>query len=174
MYARSLVMLRRPALSLSLLLLTLPALPTAAASTSPVLDQEQSVFNGALSIRGGASQTVTVGVAGLLVRVDLVLCAPIKNADVQVTVTNSGANAGSATTSLRFRQSYADCAWYTFAFGQPIKANVGDVIILSVKTQNHKAALWGRDGRAIDSYPRGVGTWRRHAINDFAFRTYMQ
>src|SRR5205085_42661 len=38
---------------------------------SPMLDQEQPVFTGGLSVRRGASQTITVGLAGALVRVDL-------------------------------------------------------------------------------------------------------
>jgi hypothetical protein len=138
------------------------------------LDQQQPEFTGGLSVRKGASQTIKVGIAGALVQIDIPLCAPKKNADVELTVSGPGSNTQSATASITFKHSYADCAWYTFKFSQPISAAVGDVLLLTVETKNHKAALWGYDGYLDNPYPSGAGSWMGHTINDFAFKTYMQ
>lgn len=173
MYSLTAAALRGLAGALSLLaVLTAPA----AAQTSPVLDQEQTIVTGGLSVRAAAapSQTITTGLAGLVVRVDLVLCSPVKNADVIVDISSTGSNLQTATTSMKFKHSYSDCAWYTFTFSQPISVAAGEVLRLDVKTKNHKVVLWGDDGRPGRAYPRGVATWKGHAINAFAFRTYTQ
>lgn len=138
------------------------------------LDQEQSVVTGGLSVRASAAQTITVGIAGSLVRVDLPLCSPSKNSRIELAVSDTGMKAQSATASIIFQHSYSDCNWYTFIFNQPITATAGEALRLTVQARNQKAGLWGEDGHLGDPYPRGVGSWRGHIINDFAFRTYMQ
>jgi hypothetical protein len=147
--------------------------PTPSASTA-LLDQQQPVVNGGLNVRYGATQTIAVGQAGSVVRVDLALCSPTKNSDIELTVSSTGATVQSATASITFKHSYSDCAWYTFTLSQPLSAPAGEVLTLTVATKNHKAALWGKDGRGDDPYPPGTGTWRGLTINDFAFRTYVQ
>src|SRR5213592_3289069 len=151
---------------------TTAPLPTPTAS-SAVLDQEQPVFTGGLSVRRSSSQTVTVGRAGALVRVDLPLCAPIKNSNAVLTVSSTSVNAPSVAVTFIFAHSYSDCAWYTFNFAHPISANVGDVLTLTLTTSQHNAPLWGEDGHPGNPYPRGVGNWIGHTVN-FAFKTYMQ
>ena len=142
-----------------------------AATTGLVLDQDQSSYTGGLSVRVAAAQTFTMGLDGSLARVDLPLCSPSKNSDVRVTVSAGGRSVSASTI---FPRSYADCVWYSFTFAQPIVASTGEVVSLTVTTQNHKAALWGYDGHDGDPYPRGSGNWHGLTINDFAFRTYVQ
>jgi hypothetical protein len=144
--------------------------PTVAAL--PVLDQEQPVFTGGLSVRSAPTQTFTAGRDGAVVRVDLPLCAPLKTSHVDLTVSN-GPNAQSATTTLVFAHSYSDCNWYTFTFNKPVSATAGEVLTLTVTTTHHNVALWGDDALGGNPYPRGVGSWRGLRVN-FAFREYVQ
>src|SRR5262249_34444528 len=60
-----------------------PATPTPLPG-SAARDQEQLACTGGLSVRGSPTQTLTVGVGGQLVRVDLALCSPAKNARIDV------------------------------------------------------------------------------------------
>ncbi len=146
---------------------------TATPTPSATLDQQQPIYTGGLSVRSSATQTVVMGGAGLLVRIDLALCSPSKNSDIELTAVDTTANGPSATASLKFKASYSDCAWYELDLSQPISVAAGDTVLLTARTKNHKAVLWGFDGQGGDPYPPGVGTWRGQTINDFAFRTYL-
>ena len=148
------------------------ALPTA--SGSPTIDQQQPIYTGGLSVRVSASQTIQAGMDGHVVRVDIPLCSPTKNSDIELTVNGPGANGPSATAEIAFRQSYSDCAWYEFDFSRPLAVTAGDALSLTVSSRNHKAALWGYDGGTGDPYPNGAGVWRGIRIDDFAFKVYVQ
>lgn len=155
----------------------MPDATPAAASTgsnSPVLDQAQLHCTGGLSLLGMPTQTFRVGISGLLTRVDIVLCAPTKDARINLTVSTVGSPSRSSTASLKIARAYSDCAWYEFDYHHPLKAANGDLLRLRVASPNKASALWGFDGTRGDSYSRGIGSWRGHAINDFAFQTYMQ
>jgi len=149
--------------------------PTPTPSTAPLLDQAQLKCTGGLSVRANPTQTFTTGISGQLVRVDIPLCAPSKNARIDLTVsTTGGGSAQSSTASLKLPHDYSDCAWYEFDYSQPINAATGDVLQLKVSSPNHKSALWGYDGQGDNPYPGGAGSWRGHTVASFAFQTYMQ
>jgi hypothetical protein len=151
-----------------------PATPTPLPG-SAARDQQQLACTGGLSVGGTPIQTFTVGIGGQLVRVDLALCSPSKNARIDVTASTSGSNAQSTTASLKIPHDWSDCAWYEFDFGHPLSAVAGAVVQLKVTSPNHKSALWAFDGESAgDPYPAGQGQWRGQTINDFAFQTYMQ
>ncbi len=149
--------------------------PTPTPSTAPLLDQTQLKCTGGLSVRANPTQTFTTGISGQLVRVDIPLCAPTKNARIDLTVsTTGGGSAQSSTASLKLPHDYSDCAWYEFDYSQPINAATGDVLQLKVSSPNHASALWGYDGQGDNPYPDGTASWRGLAVNSFAFQTYMR
>jgi len=127
-----------------------------------------------LSVRGGPTQTFTVGIGGQLVRVDIPLCAPSKNARIDVTVSTTSGSAPSSTAVLKLPHDYSDCAWYEFDYNQPINAAAGDVLRLKVSSPDHRSALWGYDGQGDNPYPGGAGSWRGHTVASFTFQTYMR
>lgn len=143
-------------------------------SGSPIVDQEQSIYTGALSVRVAASQTMQMGRRGSIVSIDLPLCSPSKNNTIELTVRSMRQNGGSAKATIVFKGTYSDCVWYTFTFIQPLSATAGEAVLLTVVGKQHRAALWGYDGHGGDPYPRGAGAWNGHTINDFAFRAYVQ
>lgn len=148
------------------------ASPTA--NVSPTIDQQQPIYTGGLSVRVSASQTLRAGKDGQVVRVDIPLCSPTKNSDIELTVNGPGTNGPSVPAEIAFRQSYSDCAWYEFDYSQPLVVTAGEALSLTVSSRNHKAALWGYDGRMGDPYPNGAGAWRGIRIDDFAFKVYVQ
>jgi len=150
------------------------ATPTPASSTAPVLDQAQLTCTGGLSVRAAATQTFTVGIGGALVRVDIPLCAPTRNARIEVTASAIWSSARPSTAALALPHDYSDCAWYEFDFTRPIAATVGDILQLKVTSPNHRSALWGYDGQGANPYPGGAASWRGQAVNSFAFQTYMR
>jgi len=150
------------------------ATPTPTPSSAPVLDQAQLTCTGGLSVRGGPTQTFTVGIGGQLVRVDIPLCAPSKNARIDVTVSTTSGSAPSSTAVLKLPHDYSDCAWYEFDYNQPINAAAGDVLRLKVSSPDHRSALWGYDGQGDNPYPGGAGSWRGHTVASFTFQTYMR
>jgi len=127
-------------------------------------------------VRGAstATQTFTVGIGGQLVRVDIPLCAPTRNARIDVTVSATSESAPSSTAALALPHDYSDCAWYEFDFARPIAAAGGDILELKVTSPNHRSALWGYDGGETNPYPGGAASWRGHDVNSFAFQTYMR
>jgi hypothetical protein len=140
-----------------------------------VLDQEQPVCTGGLSLRGSPTQTFTAGATGHLVRVDLALCSPTQHAVLKLTASTTGSSPQSATATLPLPHSWSDCAWYEFDFHHALSVTSGDVLQLTVTSANHASALWGFDGgSAHDAYPGGHGQWMGHPIEDFTFRTYVQ
>ncbi len=143
-------------------------------SSALVLDQAQLKCTGGLSVRVGPTQTFTVGISGQLVRVDIPLCAPSKNARIDVTVSTTSGSAQSSTAGLKLPHDYSDCAWYEFDYSQPIAAAVGDILQLKVTSPTHRSALWGYDGGDTNPYPGGAASWRGHTINSFTFQTYMR
>ena len=156
--------------------LTAQVPPLTAAVTPPRLDQVQPAFTGALSLRDGASQTLRAGKAGLIVRIDVPLCSTMRHSRVVLTVhtTRGPRQLASATVTFAHSGDPSDCAWYTFAFPHPARVTVGEVVDLTLTAPGREAALWAEDGRRGDPYPRGVGRWTGHTINDFAFRTYVR
>ena len=150
------------------------ATPTPAPSTAAVLDQAQLVCTGGLSVRAAPTQTFTVGIGGALARVDIPLCAPTRNARIDVTVSALGSSAQPSTAALTLPHDYADCAWYEFDFARPLTAAAGDILQLKVTSPNHRSALWGYDGQGANPYPGGAASWRGRAVNSFAFQTYMR
>jgi hypothetical protein len=141
-----------------------------------VLDQVQPLVTGGLSIRVGVAQTVTVGLGGLLVRVDLPFCSPIAQSVVALTVSRVGSERPTTTATVTFPQSSGVCAWYTFTFRQPLRVTVGEMVLLVPTVQSGEAPLWGWGSvpQGGDPYPRGTGIWQGMPINDFAFATYVQ
>lgn len=154
--------------------LTAQVPPLTAAVTPPRLDQVQPAFTGALSLRDGASQTLRAGKAGLIVRIDVPLCSTMRHSRVVLTVHTARGPRRLASATVTFAHSSPDCAWYTFAFPHPARVTVGEVVDLTLTAPGREAALWAEDGRRGDPYPRGVGHWMGHTINDFAFRTYVR
>jgi len=150
------------------------ATPTPTPSTALVLDQAQLTCTGGLSVRAAATQTFTVGIGGALVRVDIPLCAPTRNARIEVTASAIGSSARPSTAALTLPHDYSDCAWYEFDFTRPIAAAVGDILQLKVTSPTHRSALWGYDGQGANPYPGGAASWRGQAVNSFAFQTYMR
>ncbi len=150
------------------------ATPTPTPSSAPVLDQAQLKCTGGLNVRANPTQTFTVGIGGLLTRVDIPLCSPTKNARIDVTVSARGSSTVASTASLKLPHDYSDCAWYEFDYNRPITAAAGDVLQLKVSSPNHRSVLWGYDGQGDNPYPDGTGSWRGQTINSFAFQTYMQ
>ena len=152
------------------------ATPTPLPVQPPQRDQTQLQCTGALSVRFSPTQTFTVGRSGNLVRVDIPLCSPSKNARIDMKVTTTGASVRSSTASRRLPRDYSDCAWYAFNFGQPLSVVAGDVLQLQVSSrQNQKSALWAYAGgtdRAV--YKGGTGQWQGQTINSFGFQTYIQ
>jgi hypothetical protein len=174
-----------PALALGLLLALLPHLygtvdvararpaahrPAQPAAHAPV-DQEQASLSGGLSIRAVASQTIAAGRSGLLTRIDLPLCAFLKGSVVRLTVTRGPAHASAVLTS---HTSFTDCLWHTFSFRRPAAVRRGERVRLTLTALSGEAPLWAASLGKGDPYRRGVGTWRGHTINDFAFQTYVQ
>lgn len=155
--------------------LGLPAAPTLAATA--LLDQAQPVYAGGLSVRQGASQTLTVGRNGQLSRVDLPFCTPIAGSVVALTVQAMQGPARPArgvTATLTFAQSYSDCAWDTLRFAHPLRVRRGEQVRLVVRSRRGLAPLWGASATKGDPYPRGHGQWMGHRIDDFAFRTFVR
>ena len=154
-------------------LLAAPA--SAAVHPRTRLDQAQTVFSGGLSVRAGASQTITVGRSGHLVRVDLAFCTYIKGSMVLLTAANAkGRRPDHTSTALTFRVSTADCHWQTFTFKHPLAVKRGEVVRLTVSSRRGEAPLWASDSHKGDPYRRGSGAWMRHRVDDFAFRTYVR
>lgn len=154
--------------------------PTPTPSTAPLLDQAQLTCTGGLSVRGNPTQTFTVGIIGQLVRVDIPLCSPTKNARIDLTVSAIGSSVQASTATLKLPHDYSDCAWYEFDFGRPLVVAAsdilqpGDILQLTVTSPNHRSALWGYDGQGANPYPGGAGSWRGQTVNSFAFQTYMR
>jgi len=150
------------------------ATPTPLSASAPVLDQAQLMCTGGLSVRANPTQTFTVGISGQLVRVDIPLCAPTKNARIEVAVSATSGSAQASTAALTLPHDYSDCAWYAFDFTRPIVAAANDILQLTVTSPNHRSALWGYDGQGPNLYPGGTASWRGQAVNSFAFQTYMR
>lgn len=148
--------------------------PTSTPAGTPTLDQLQLACTGGLSVRRDPTQTFTVGLDGLLVRVDIVLCSPTKNVRINLTASTTGASVKHSTASVTLPYDYSDCAWYEFDYNKPLTVSTGDVLRLAATAQGHKTALWGYDGQGEDVYPRGTGNWSGETIDDFAFQTYVQ
>lgn len=148
--------------------------PTSTPLGTPTLDQSQLACTGGLSLRRGPTQTFTVGLDGLLVRVDIVLCSPSKNVRVDLTASTTGASVKHSTASVTLPYDYSDCAWYEFDYNKPLAVSTGDVLRLAATAQGHKTALWGYDGQAEDAYPHGTGSWSGETIDDFTFQAYVQ
>lgn len=148
--------------------------PAARAVAAERIDQKQTTYAGGLSVRQGATQTITAGVRGQLVRIDLPFCTFQKGSVVKLAVRGTAPNSQTATTTLTFAQSYSDCDWFTLTFARPLAQRVGEVLRLTVTTAHGAAPLWGSNAVGGDPYTRGKGTWSGHIVNDFAFRTYVR
>lgn len=148
----------------------------AAAKTSVVLDQKQTSLGGGLSVRMGASQTITAGRTGLLIRVDIPLCITIKRSTVRLSVTApaTGRSAHSASATLTFSRSLEECTWQTMRFSRPIAVRAGEVVRMVLSSVHGQAPLWGTYAHQGNPYPRGSGHWLKYTIRDFGFRTYVQ
>jgi hypothetical protein len=148
-----------------------------AATSAPVSDQAQTVVNAALSVRKGTNQTFTVGMTGTLTRVDLPLCTRAKGNSVVLQVVRKSSPQKSLSIpeqiALSFGVSSYKCNWDTFTLAAPMSVTAGEVLDLVVMRVKGFAPLWGVDNKGGDPYPRGVGTWQGHTINDFAFRTWV-
>ncbi len=148
---------------------------TRASVTNATVDQEQTVFSGGLSVRTPATQNVVAGRHGPLTRVDIPLCAPIQGSTVELSVQDLPVKHSNKVTSaaLVLPQSLSDCAWYTFTFKTPNIVRVGEALRLIVRSTGGEAPLWGSDATGGNPYPAGTGTWMGHAVDAFAFRTYI-
>ena len=156
-----------------LLAVAVPLHTNAAAGTTTV-DQEQLTFNGALTVRSGTSQTLTVGISGMLTRIDLPFCTVAAgNQIVLELLTIQGQSTGAKKMPLIFTTNDYKCNWYSFTIPTPLSVTSGQVIKLLVTRVKGFAPLWGADRLPGDPYPRGIGKWMGHAINDFAFRTWV-
>lgn len=159
----------------------LSALAAAAGSANPAaakailrLDQQQPRYTGALTVRSGAAQTITVGIAGTLRRVALPMCATSRGATVLLSITDAGSGRLIVGGTLTFTAAYSDCAWYTIDFSTPNHITRGERLRLTVTKGRGVAPLWACVNSGGDPYPRGSGSWRGHVINDFAFRSYVE
>jgi hypothetical protein len=137
------------------------------------LDQQQAVVHGGLTIESGAQQTVRIAHSGRLVRVDLPLCNGIKGAQVALKVQTESRTRRSTVAKLTFAHSYADCLWYTFHLRPSLSVQRNEKILLTTYHLRGAAPLWGWSVGKKDAYRGGAGSWERHAVNDFAFRTYV-
>ena len=155
--------------------LVLVAMPAVAADPQPLLDQGQPLFSGGLSVRTGATQTLTAGALGLLVGVDLPLYLSIENSAVLLTVSTVRPPMHTTSATLIFPTTApsADATWYRFSLTPPLPQVPGEVLRLTVRTIRGQAPLWGRNAGHGDPYAHGAGTWMGRSINDFAFRTYI-
>jgi hypothetical protein len=159
------------AFAVSVALLVLSVTPAIAAAGARLhLDQAQTQFSGALSVRGGASQTIRAGQSGKVERLDLPLCTSIKGSVVRVTITMGSRR---ASTSLRFQHSYSDCIWYRFTFKKPVSVHRGQVLRVTVTRVAGESPLWGWSSAHHNAYPRGKGSWQGSGVEDFAFREYV-
>ena len=147
-------------------------IPVSAATIRP--DQAQTRFQGGLSVRLPASQTLTVGMQGRVVRVDVPLCTTIAGGLIVATL-SGGTIVRSAhpSASLTLSTSSAGCKWYSFHLQPALAVHAGQVIQLTIARRRGKAPLWGANLNGRDVYRRGAGTWNEHAVQDFAFRTYV-
>ena len=173
MPTRSLLRLGRLAALLCLLGVAAPLRASAAAGT-PAVDQEQLTFNGALTVRSGTSQTFTVGRDGSLTRFDVPLCSTAAGNRIVFKVQRAdGLPPDSGKIRLTFTTNSYKCIWFTFTLPTPLPVTAGEVLELLVTREKGFAPLWGADRLPGDPYPRGVGRWMGHTINDFAFRTWV-
>jgi hypothetical protein len=138
------------------------------------VDQQQLIYNGALSVRKGTSQTFTVGITGSLTEVDLPLCTRAKGNTIVLEVKDvPGSPSDKAKITLAFTSNTYKCDWFAFVLPSPISVTAGEVMELLITRVKGFAPLWGANRLPGDPYPRGVGTWMGHTIHAFAFRTWV-
>lgn len=139
------------------------------------LDQAQTQFQGGLSVRMHASQTIVAGRRGLLTRVSAPLCTVIAGSMIALTVSSKvGRTTRFVSVALSFTTGSAGCVWHTFTFKHPLSVHVGQVLQLTIVRRRGEAPLWGANLEGGDPYRYGAGAWMGHTIQDFAFRTYVQ
>jgi hypothetical protein len=147
-------------------------IPVSAATTR--LDQAQTRYQGGLSVRLPASQTLTVGLQGRVVRLDVPLCTTIAGGLIVATLSGgTTVRSAHASASLTLSVSSSGCRWYSFHLHPSLAVHAGQVIQLTIARRRGKAPLWGANLSGRNVYRRGHGTWNGHVIQDFAFRTYV-
>ena len=144
-----------------------------AAALQMQLDQAQTVFSGGLRVDVHPSQTLTAGLHGKLVQIDVPLCTPTAKSRVRLTIAELTPPRKSASAVLTFPASYADCAWYSFTPSTHLQVKPGVALRLVLSAESGNAPLWGSNAKGGDPYPPGVGSWNGRRIDDFAFRTYV-
>ena len=144
-----------------------------AAALQMQLDQAQTVFSGGLRVDLDPSQTLTAGLHGKLVQIDVPLCTPTANSRVRLTIAELTPPRKSASAVLTFPTSYADCTWYSFTPGTHLQVKPGMALRLVLSAESGNAPLWGSNAKGGDPYPPGTGSWDGRRIDDFAFRTYV-
>lgn len=144
-----------------------------AAPSQMQLDQSQTVFSGGLRIDIRPSQTLTAGLHGKLVQIDVPLCTPIAKSRARLAIAEVDPPRRSASAVLTFAASYSDCAWYSFSLDKHLEVRSGMALRLTLSADIGKAPLWGSNAKGGDPYPLGAGSWNGIRIDDFAFRTYV-